>query len=477
MIYPVDLDTETDLMSHARKLQGKTAAEIARLVGDAGFTKQPKPTGKSGTGPLVERFFGLKPNNQSEPDFPRLGIELKTLPMKQVSRGWTVKEPTSISMIDYHAVDAQSWAEAKVRPKIAKILWVPYEHHQEDIRKSRFRAPFLWTPSRDDWTLFEVDYATVRGRVQAGRAHELSETLSRVLSARRKGAKNQMTSQPHSQVKASSRAWALKTNFTRPILTRHVLNRPVVSLLDELGEHDIWSLERRVVQRLAPYVGRSLSDLSKETGAKIAGGKAGPAAFVRDLMGIKKKGDLVEFEKLGIRIHTVTVNPRTLYPWEAVSFPAMRLAEFAREEWETAEFHEHVDRILFVPLSSEERGKAQPRILGRPFFWSPSVLELAGIRQEWQEFQKLVAKGAAQYRPPMKPGGRRANDLPNMTATAFVHIRPHGANSTDVDLDPEGVQVTKQCFWLNKGYIQNILKEEQNREPIFPNRPDPSEAC
>ncbi|MGH9896014.1 MAG: MutH/Sau3AI family endonuclease, partial [bacterium] len=315
-----------NLLAQALTLEGVRAKEVAVEVDRTAFNATPKPVGRTGVGNLTQLYMGRKEDNRREPDFPELGIELKTLPMKALRRGnqreWTVKEPTSITMIDYREVDQEDWSVAYLRHKIDHILWVPYEHDYGDKRESRFRRAFLWKPDAADYPVFGIDYDVVRGYIQRDDAEHLSETLSQVLAARRKGSKGQMAEQPRGPP-AKSRAWAFKAAYTRPILDKHVLGRIVPSLATEVPRiRTLLDVEPFVTNRLARYDGKPLREIGRATGGAVAGGKAGPAGFVRQLLGVKQRGPIEEFEKLGIRIHTVWARPSDLAPWEAVSFPA-----------------------------------------------------------------------------------------------------------------------------------------------------------
>ena len=49
------------------------------------------------------------------------------------------------------------------------------------------------------------------------------------------------------------------------------------------------------------------------------------------------------------------------------------------------------------------------------------------------------------------------NNLPNESNTNYIHLRPHGRNSDDIDKSLTDIEITKQCFWLNKKLIQKII--------------------
>lgn len=467
-VFP-DVDS---LLAHAHTLEGFTAQELAVAVGDSKFNRSPEPEGKTGVGALVELYLGKKSDSLRRPDFENLGVELKTLPMKSTGKtqAWKIKEPTTITMIDYFMVDKEPWDQAYVRHKIDRILWVPYEHNYADKRLSRFRKAFLWSPPPTDYPVFEQDYSRVQKCIRDGRAHELSESISAVLAARRKGVKDSMKPQPHSPEPAKSRAWAFKPAYTRPLLARYVLGETLVSIVESVEDvKTLADVETYVQNRLARYRGKTLAEIRSMTGATLSGGKNGPASFVRSLVGLKARGNILEFEKLGVRIQTVWAHPDSKALWEAISFPKMVLKEFAEEDWSESELQDLVDRILFIPTYSRDRKAKDSRVLGTPFFWSPSPEEWSGIQAEWRKYQEAVAAGGAQYHPVLNQEGKvqktkagrvkRENKLPKMTETRYIHIRPHGRDSHDLDVDPLGEPTTKQCFWLNKAFVQSILQK------------------
>lgn len=441
------------LLAHARTLTGRTAGELARLVGID--LSRPSERGRTGVGDIAERYFGRLPSSSPEPDIVELSVEIKTIPLKPAQKGWTVKEPTSLTQIDPQAVLAQPWANAYVRRKLAHILWIPYEHHP-DLEDARFRRPFLWKPSALDEALFARDYEVVRQLLQTTPLGDISESLCHVMGARRKDKKG-----------GKKRAWALKARFTRPLIAKHALDHGVTPVSPHLGSPgDPDTLEALVEQRLGRFVGRRLDEVCAATGARIVGGKSGPAAFVRALLGASGRGPIEEFEKLGIRIHSVWADPDTFELHEDVSFPRMSLVEFAKEEWPDAELVEHIDRILFLPLLSRTRERER-RALGRPFFWSPTPLDMGIIKGEWHRFQRHVRNGDAKYevatdslgRQVMRSDGRprRWSRLPGRTDTTRIHMRPHARDADDEDVDPKGNRVTFQSFWLNRGFVKDIL--------------------
>ncbi|MFN5223910.1 MAG: hypothetical protein ACK5DJ_06965, partial [Bacteroidota bacterium] len=55
-----------------------------------------------------------------------------------------------------------------------------------------------------------------------------------------------------------------------------------------------------------------------------------------------------------------------------------------------------------------------------------------------------------------KKGFVQKNNLPGESDTKYIHMRPHGRDSNDLD-DSIKVKITKQSFWFNKSFIQKLI--------------------
>ena len=45
--------------------------------------------------------------------------------------------------------------------------------------------------------------------------------------------------------------------------------------------------------------------------------------------------------------------------------------------------------------------------------------------------------------------------------TKILHMRPHAKNKKDMDTTIQGVEYTKQSFWLNNGFIQTLIQDSR----------------
>ena len=121
---------KTDVLARAEQLRGMTLGQVikASLV-----PVKLNAANKGGVGGVIEAFFGISGDGESRPDFATAGIELKVVPV--VIRAGSQprsKERTSVSMIDFQKLAKEEWDVASVKPKIASILFVFYQHDIPD---------------------------------------------------------------------------------------------------------------------------------------------------------------------------------------------------------------------------------------------------------------------------------------------------------------------------------------------------------
>ena len=450
--------TEAAIMARAEGLVGhpiKASLSQFKKVSET-------PRGdKGGFGLLVERYFNISQNSDSAPDFTAAAIELKSVPLMRRSRagGFRAKERTTVSMIDFHALVGERWETASVRPKLAQILFVFFEHLPgRSVEEFPVLALELWRPDTALTFDLQRDWEVVHRKVGAGLAHEISEGDGVILGAATKGANAaKVVSQPRSPIPARSRAWALKASLTSALYDRIAgagRRHGTLSLRDQLGLSLESDFESEVLTRLNRFAGRTLSEIAEVIGADLSNAKGAANRIVRRALGIvDDKVRLKEFEDRGISIKTVPVAPDGS-TYEAMSFPYFRYKEYAAEDWEDSTFLSHIQRLLVVPILRATKSTPLPnRLMGRAFFWSPSAADLTIIREEWTRIRDLIR-------------GERADALPSYGATELIHARPHARDARDVDEAPGLGPLPKHCLWLNPSYTARIVRERQGLQGI-----------
>jgi DNA mismatch repair protein MutH len=424
----------------------------------------------------------MKPEAAHEPDFSAAKLELKIIPMiKGVRVPLRVKERTVLSNIDYCSLLGERWEQADVRKKLNHILFVVLEIDPENIEFSKVLRVRLWKPSETDLVLFEQDWkdvqTAVRKAVEFGKDVNPSESIGRILAACRRGRgiraggdRVTLAKCGFPNIQGQRRGFALKPSFTRTLVLEWLREADFRSVLEVLRGMGVAptadEFERRVLEAIAEVRSQSLQGLADRLGVLPSASKSFAASIVRRSLGIPK-GEIKEFEEFGITVKTVHAEEEDLMPFEATSFAAMKLKEFAVEdEFETSELFQKIQRILFIVTLSPARTTPQAkRRLAGAFFWTPNDEEIAAMEMEWKLLQTQVRAGGAVYFT--APGkARRQDGLPKESKTMFMHVRPHAADSKDTEIEPTGKSTTKRAFWLNKRLVQRLLLGARNAGKI-----------
>jgi DNA mismatch repair protein MutH len=207
-----------ELLCKARTLAGLTLAELAELLD---YQLPPNLLKDKGTiGQLLERYLGASAGSKAEPDFPELGIELKTLPIDALGQPL---ESTYVCVAPMQLGGIQRWQDSWVCQKLSHVLWIPILASRHIPLPERIigRA-FLWQPSAAQQALLRQDWEELMELLMTGRLAEIRGAHGEVLQLRPKGANSKaVTTAVGSEgqpVLALPRGFYLKTAFTRQIL-------------------------------------------------------------------------------------------------------------------------------------------------------------------------------------------------------------------------------------------------------------------
>ena len=70
-----------------------------------------------------------------------------------------------------------------------------------------------------------------------------------------------------------------------------------------------------------------------------------------------------------------------------------------------------------------------------------------------KEAQKVWKKTVSQINL------KKADELPKMSESKVLHVRPHAQNKLDTFPTHYGKNVIKKSFWLNAKFIENIVRD------------------
>lgn len=162
--------TESELLSRANRIAGVRLGDVARQLNRT--VPDDLRKAKGWVGELLENYLGATAGSLPEPDFPHLGVELKTVPMRANGK------PTESTYVCVVALDDNlgvRWENSLVRRKLARVLWLPIEaERQISLAERRIGNPLLWSPSSAEERVLRADFEELMDMVCLGDLDQLS---------------------------------------------------------------------------------------------------------------------------------------------------------------------------------------------------------------------------------------------------------------------------------------------------------------
>lgn len=215
--------TVDELLARADDLAGRSLGQVAGVHG------VPLPDdarrAKGWIGMLVERALGATAGSRAEPDFPHLGVELKTLPVDPTGRPY---ESTYVCTARLDGTLARTWEESWVKHKLATVLWVPVVG-RDALADRRIGAPILWRPSPDEEALLRADWDAIAEAIGLGETWQLEARRGVALQLRPKAAtgsdRTWMLDDEGEWAHVNPRGFYLRPSFTAAIVARALQGR------------------------------------------------------------------------------------------------------------------------------------------------------------------------------------------------------------------------------------------------------------
>ncbi len=222
--------SEQELLERVQSLAGLTLAEVAN---DAGI-KIPKDLkrNKGWMGLLLEHVLGASASSRPEPDFPHLGIELKTLPINSLGKPL---ETTFVSLAPLIGLVGINWKNSWVRKKLSRVLWVPIicvnpnnntDEKSIPLAQRQIGSAFIWSPSLEEEQLLAMDWQELIDMIALGEVEKIHGKYGQVLQLRPKAANSKAKTQAFDRhgkpFMTLPRGFYLKTPFTQMLLNKHL---------------------------------------------------------------------------------------------------------------------------------------------------------------------------------------------------------------------------------------------------------------
>ena len=210
--------SEAELAERAAWLAGRTIGEVAAALGIA-----PPPLGSRGKGKmgdLLEKALGAEAGTAPTPDFPGLGVELKTIPVDD--RGLSC-ESTFVCTISLARADEARWETSVARAKLRCVLFVPIRVGARlSSHERRIDNALLWRPTQKQEAVLQADFDEAMGTIGAGGIEQVTARTGRWLQVRPKAATSRVRTVsfgPEGEwIATVPRGFYLRARFTRALL-------------------------------------------------------------------------------------------------------------------------------------------------------------------------------------------------------------------------------------------------------------------
>ena len=429
-------------------------------------------TGKGAIGTVLEEsWFGYHPNSESEPDFPEARVELKATPYIKTRAGIRAKERLVCNIINYMTEYRKTFRTSDFWHKCETILIMSYEH-KYDVPKSDFTVDkaVLFSYPDEDLAIIEQDWKKIIAKIRAGKAHLITEGDTLYLAACTKGANSaSVRQQPFSDIPAKQRAYSLKSSYMTRVLNRYIFG----SVEDEhiITDWHVLSdktFEGVIIERLQPYYGQSIKRLASYFGLSITAKNANELLLSK-LLGIEGRASkTVEFQKANIVPKTIRIQKNGTIK-ESMSFPAFKFTEIIEEDWESSELREMLEPTKFMFVIFKERPDGD-YAFERVQFWNMPAEDLEEVQLVWERTVDIIKNGVE-----LRFDGRVThNNLPKQSESRVAHVRPHARDSKDVYPLPDGRIMPKQCFWLNRTYVESIVGSRSFKQVSYSFESEPT---
>ena len=207
-----------ELLERANKLAGKTLQQLAIHINIE--TPVSTTNAKGWTGNLLETILGADASTAPAPDFLKLGIELKTIPVDKTGRP---KESTYVCIVQLNPVDLESWDRSLVKRKLSKVLWIPIEAEKNiPLGLRRIGTPIFWQPNKKQEEQLKQDWQELSDMIVLGEIDKISSSMGKYLQIRPKAANayalTENKNMSHKNNTTLPRGFYLRSSFTNTLI-------------------------------------------------------------------------------------------------------------------------------------------------------------------------------------------------------------------------------------------------------------------
>lgn len=456
---PYIKSSKESIENYALNLKEKTFKDV--LLNDPNITNEDRsllfeyynnPRSKGSLGQLIEKhFFFYDINSKSEADFNEAGVELKVTPYTIKANGdLRAKERLVLTIINYMKdYEEEDFLRSHVYEKCALMLLIYYLYEPNKDRLDYvINYIKLFQFPEEDLEIIKNDYKIIIDKIKKGKAEEISEGDTNYLGACTKGANaNSLREQPFSDKKAMQRAFCLKNSYMSYILNHYIVNKTekYESVIKDAKILKEQTLEQYIISKLQPYYNQDIEFLKHKFNIPYqVSNKSFTYLLAKGMLEVVNE-KIEEFEKANIKIKAIRLRPDGM-PKESMSFPTFKYTEIINENWLDSELYEtfSTTKYLFMIYQYLDDNTL---VFKKAMFWNVPEKDLnTEIKRVWENTVEKIKNN--EY-----------DNLPKISESPILHVRPHGQNKNDTYPTLDGKNSTKKCFWLNASYIKQQIEE------------------
>ncbi|AKE51129.1 DNA mismatch repair endonuclease MutH [Kangiella geojedonensis] len=213
-------DDPNALLDYAQSFAGFTLGELCERYKEQ--IPQQLLHKKGWVGQFLEMILGATSGSLAQPDFPEIGVELKTLPIDELGRPL---ESTYVSVLPLINIHGLRWENSVVRHKLMHVLWIPIVASRDiTIEDRQIGMPFLWNPTVEEEQTLKQDFEDVLDQVSMGNIEQVDARFGDILQVRPKAANSKALTDaigPEGTViRTLPRGFYLRPQFTKQCLQK-----------------------------------------------------------------------------------------------------------------------------------------------------------------------------------------------------------------------------------------------------------------
>lgn len=214
-----EVASEEELIERYQAIAGLTFADLAFKLS---LSLPEDPNKRKGfIGMAIELALGARGGNKSIPDFPNLGIELKTLPINHLCKPAESTFVTSIPLLTIHT---QDWLTSQCYEKLRRVLWLPIEDDERiPYGYRRIGEGILWSPTAAEAKVLANDWEELTYLICTGKLAQIDASMGEYLQIRPKAANSKSLCYGFDEyghkIQTMPRGFYLRSSFTARILS------------------------------------------------------------------------------------------------------------------------------------------------------------------------------------------------------------------------------------------------------------------